>query len=107
LRLEVVQEGLLADADGLRDRLERCSRVALAPELADGLLDDRGLPALAARPGHLVPRLGPAAPRDGFGALPRPSPRGPAPSGERRRLALLRPRDRLEPRRAILVENLR
>src|SRR5262245_51805577 len=52
LRGEVVQERLLANPDRLRDRLERGARVPLAPELADGLLDDRGSTPLATRAWH-------------------------------------------------------
>src|SRR5262249_35856080 len=107
LRREVVQERLFADADRLRDRLERRPGVPLSAELTDGLLDDRGLPPLATRAGHRsVPGLRSSAAPDRTRSFPRAPPRRADRPRERGRLAALGPRDGLEPRRAVLVEQL-
>src|SRR5206468_13018656 len=90
LRREVVEQGLLAHADRLRDPLERRARIPFAPELSDGLTDDRGPTPLATRPRHaLLPGLRPAAPRHRARSLPRAAPRGSDRPGEPRRLVLL------------------
>jgi len=47
---EVIQECLLADPDGVRDRVERRAGILLGAELPDGVLDKRGLASHPARP---------------------------------------------------------
>src|SRR4029079_8776156 len=88
---EVVEDRLLANADLLRDRVERRPRVALGAELADGLLDDRGAPTLPARSWHRsLPGARAAPARNRARALPGAAPRRADRPGQRRRLALLR-----------------
>ncbi len=108
LVLEVVQEGLLADADGAGDVVEARASVALTTELPDRLLDEGRTPFLAAGPRHRtsLPDLRGTLATDGARALPSPQPIGSLRTDERGSLAPVRSMERLPPGRAFLVEEL-